>query len=167
MDDGRDRDFVQFVQARGTALTRLAFVLTGGDDHLAHDLVQDTLLKVYRRWDRVSAAGSADAYVRRMLLNEFLSWRRRASSRELPVSAVPELPALDLLPEGSSTELWSLIRQMPPRQRAVLVLRYYEDLSDREIAALLDYRVGSVRVIAGRALAELRRKVGPELGRKL
>jgi RNA polymerase sigma factor (sigma-70 family) len=99
-----------------------------------------------------------------MLVNEFLSWRRRASSRESPVPAVPDAPVVDVLPEGTSTELWSLICEMSPRQRAVLVLRYYEDLSDREIADLLDYRVGSVKVIAGRALNELRRRIGQESG---
>lgn len=157
MGEGRDRDFVSFVEARGAGLTRLAFVLTGGDEHLAHDLVQDTLLKAYRQWGRVSAAGSLDAYVRRMLVNEYLSWRRRSSSREVPVPEVPEPPEVDLSPE---TDLWAVICTMPPRQRAVLVLRYYEDLSDREIADVLDYRVGSVRVIVGRALGELRRKIG-------
>lgn len=164
MDEGRDQDFVRFVEARGASLTRLAFVLSGGDEHLALDLVQDTLLKAYRRWDRVSAAGSLNAYARRMLVNEFLSWRRRASSRESPVPAVPDAPVVDVSPEGTSTELWSLICEMSPRQRAVLVLRYYEDLSDREIADLLDYRVGSVKVIAGRALNELRRRIGQESG---
>jgi RNA polymerase sigma-70 factor (sigma-E family) len=164
MDEGRDQDFVRFVEARGASLTRLAFVLSGGDEHLALDLVQDTLLKAYRRWDRVSAAGSLNAYVRRMLVNEFLSWRRRTSSRESPVPAVPDAPVVDVLPEGTSTELWSLICEMSPRRRAVLVLRYYEDLSDREIADLLDYRVGSVKVIAGRALNELRRRIGQESG---
>jgi RNA polymerase sigma-70 factor (sigma-E family) len=162
MGEGRDRDFVSFVEARGAGLTRLAFVLSGGDEHLAHDLVQNTLLKAYRQWGRVSAAGSLDAYVRRMLVNEYLSWRRRRSSREVPVPDVPDVPSEDLLPEGTSTDLWSVICTMPPRQRAVLVLRYYEDLSDREIADVLGYRVGSVRVIAGRALSELRRKIGQE-----
>jgi RNA polymerase sigma-70 factor (sigma-E family) len=166
--DKDDQDFVGFVAARGASLTRFAYVLSGGDEHLAHDLVQDTLLKAYRRWARVRGADAPDAYVRRMLVNEFLSWRRRASTRELTVAVVPDAPAVGPAPEDAvpQTDVWFQISRMPPRQRAVLVLRYYEDLPDQEIANLLNYRVGSVRTIARRALEQLARRMGHESARR-
>ncbi len=162
MGGAHDQEFLGFVEARSASLTRLAFVLTGGDGHLADDLVQETLLSAYRQWHRVKDAKSADAYVRRMLVNQLFTWRRRASFAELPHAIVPEVVTQDPTGDAEPGDLWPVITRLPARQRAVLVLRYYEDLDDSEIAELLGYRVGSVRVIAARALGELRQVVERE-----
>jgi DNA-directed RNA polymerase specialized sigma24 family protein len=120
--------FEEFVTARLPAVLRFAGVLTG-DRGLAEDVVQDVLIRASSRWQAIAQLDRPEAYVRKMVVNEFLSWRRRS---------------------------WRLVPKLPRRQRAVLVLRYYEGLSDLDIAAVLGCRPGTVRGYASRALAALR-----------
>jgi RNA polymerase sigma-70 factor (sigma-E family) len=148
--------FDEFVAARGNALLRFAYLLCG-DAYLAEDLVQTVLARAYAKWPRVAATERPEAYVKKMLVNEHLSWRRRRSSGEVSVAA-PDGGAVG----GSAEALaerdaaWRLLATLPRRQRAVLVLRYYEDLSDAGIADALGCSVSAVRAYASRALATLR-----------
>lgn len=149
--------FDDYVLHRGPALLRFAFVLSG-DAHLAEDLVQEVLARMHRRWDRVTAMQSAEAYVRTAIVRQFLSWRRRRSATEAVMAEVPE-PVDPNEPEQrvlARDQMWSLLSILPRAQRAVLVLRFYCDLPDDEIATLLDCGVSTVRSQASRALARLR-----------
>lgn len=148
--------FEEFVAARGPSLLRLAVMLTG-NRHDAEDLLQATFVKVVRHWGRVSDAGSPEAYTRQILINEHLSWRRRPQRRESAVAEV-ELPVLADPTPGISVRdaAWQLLDLLPPRQRTVLALRYYADLSDDQIAQTLGCSASTVRSNATRALAALR-----------
>lgn len=151
--------FEEYVRARGPALVRLARLLTG-DDHRAEDLAQDVLARAFVHWRRVARADRPDVYVRRMLVNANASWWRRRSSRERPTDAAPEPAA----PRDHGTEaaerdaMWRLVLGLPERQRAVLALRYYEDLDDATIAEILDCSTVTVRTHAMRGLATLRER---------
>jgi len=147
--------FEEFVAGRGAALLRFAYVLAQ-DSGRAEDLVQDALVKVHRHWASVVAADQPEAYVRRVVVNEFLSWRRRRSSGEV-AGTVPELPVDDRSDRiAERDQMWRALATLPPRQRAVLVLRYYEDLNDAEIAVVLDCAQGTVRSLTARGLAAMR-----------
>ena len=154
--------FEDFVLARTDALLRFGYVLTG-DASRAEDVLQEALLDVHRHWDRLVAKGSPEPYVRRAMVNEYLSWRRRRSSGELP-GEVPDLPGPDPADGGLAERdaLWRALARLPRRQRAVLVLRFYEDLSDAEIAAVLGCAGATVRSLAARALHALR--TDPDVG---
>jgi len=154
--------FDDYVASRGAALLRLAFMLTG-DDHLAEDLTQDVLIRVYGRWSRIAGMAQADAYVRRTMVNLHVSWRRRRSSGEIPLAEPSDSAGPDAASGGDGMEAaadrdqaWRLLATLPRKQRAVLVLRYYEDLSDQGIAEVLGCSPGTVRSQASRALATLR-----------
>ncbi|MFI1385558.1 SigE family RNA polymerase sigma factor [Embleya sp. NPDC020886] len=153
--------FEDFAAARLPALLRYA-VLLCGDRELARDLVQDALTKALVRWKRISALDRPDAYVRTMVTNEFLSLRRRKAVRTVALthetSAGPDAPTVPDHAQrfGVGEDLWHRLAELPRQQRAVLVLRYYEDLDDDEIAATLNCRPGTVRGYAPRALATLR-----------
>ncbi|GAA1509902.1 SigE family RNA polymerase sigma factor [Dactylosporangium maewongense] len=153
----RDVTFEEYAFARAGALLRFARLLTD-DEHRAEDLVQDVLAKAYARWGRIARTDRPDVYVRRMLVNTHHSWWRRRSSREVTVEAVGERPATgDEAAEVAERDaLWRLVRQLPKRQRTVIVLRYYEDLDDARIAEILDCSTGTVRTHAKRALDTLR-----------
>lgn len=158
---GRTDDFDEFVTGRGRALLRFAYVLSG-DAHLAEDLVQEVLARLHRRWDRISAMDNAEAYVRTAIVRQFLSWRRRRAYREAVLAEVPEPPPSDG-PEHrilARDQMWQLLRGLPRAQRAVLVLRFYCDLPDEEIAALLGCGKSTVRSQAARALAQMRTTLG-------
>lgn len=151
------RSFEDYVTGRWAALFRTAHLLTGNPTS-AEDLLQTTLLKAMARWDLVRRADSPDAYVRKMLLNEMLGesrkrGRRAAKGHLIPVpqdAADPAVAAADRL------DLWEQVQALPPRQRAVLVLRYYEDLSEAQIAETLGISVGTVKSQASHALKALR-----------
>ncbi|MCI0687756.1 MAG: SigE family RNA polymerase sigma factor [Sporichthyaceae bacterium] len=147
----------EFVAARGEALLRGALMLCGSP-HEAEDLVQAVLAKVYPRWARISTLDQPEAYVRKVLVHEQLRRSRRRWRRELAMPAVHAEPAAsdDTDAYASRDAAWSLLAGLPGRQRAVLVLRYYEDLSDPEIATVLGCRASTVRSQAARALATLR-----------
>jgi RNA polymerase sigma-70 factor (sigma-E family) len=164
--------FEEYVAARGPALVRVARLLTG-DDHRAEDLVQEVLARAYVNWRRVMASKRPDVYVRRMLVNANASWWRRRSNRELAlgggtIAAIADRPARsDLDVESAERDaMWRQILRLPERQRAVLVLRYYEDLDDAVIAEILDCSPATVRTHAMRALITLReRHLAPGVGR--
>jgi RNA polymerase sigma-70 factor (sigma-E family) len=154
-----DRDFGEYVEARTAALLRFAYLLCG-NGHTAEDIVQDALLRAHRRWDHVTQADNPDAYIRRIILNQHRSWRRRRASTELAVEPANIRPAAvddsqDALAAKDLT--WRLLQELSEQQRSVLVLRYYEDLSDADIAELLGCAVSTVRSLAARAFAQLRR----------
>jgi len=152
----KDVTFEEYALARGAALIRFARLLTA-DEHRAEDLVQDVLAKAYASWRRISTLDQPDLYVRRMLVNANTSWWRRAVNREVAVAEVGGgTTARDSAAESAERdELWRLVLQLPPRQRAVIVLRYYEDYDDATIAELLHCAQGTVRTQAKRALDKL------------
>jgi RNA polymerase sigma-70 factor (sigma-E family) len=148
--------FDEFTRVRLAPLLRFATVLCV-DAGLAEDLVQEVLIKAYARWEQVEGLDHPEAYVRRMIVNEFVSWRRKWA-RIIPVAAV-ELPAQVPDHADGHAERDALFRRLvrlPARQRAVIVLRYYDGLTDAEIAHELDCAVGTVRSIASRAVSALR-----------
>lgn len=148
--------FDSYVSAQGAALLRFAHVLTG-DHHLAEDLVQEALVKAHRRWSRIDRPG---AYVKKAVLRQYLSWRRLRSSGERPADL-----ALDGTPgPGDVAEqvadrhaLRALLATLPRQQRAVLVLRFFEDLDDVTIAELVGCSPATVRAHASKGLSRLRR----------
>jgi RNA polymerase sigma-70 factor (sigma-E family) len=161
-DDGGGGDdapgeFDAFVLTRGRAVLRFAHVLTG-DPHLAEDLVQEVLARCHRKWRRIARMDSPEAYLRTAVVREYLSWRRRRSSTERVTGSLPDHPdpndATGRLVDRA--EMWSLLSGLPRSQRAVLVLRFYCDLPDGDIAAALGWTPSTVRAHASRALARLR-----------
>jgi RNA polymerase sigma-70 factor (sigma-E family) len=159
----RDVTFAEFAATRLAGLLRYAVVLTGDRD-LAQDVVQEVLARAQVRWSKIARADSPDAYVRQMVLNEYLSWRRKWAVRN--VQAVGER-LIDLGDRHSASrdhadavvdtdELWNRLATLPRKQRAVLVLRYYEQLHDDEIAHLLNCAAVTVRSNASKALKALR-----------
>lgn len=155
--DPRWHSFEEYVTARWAALYRTAHLVTG-DPAVAEDLLQATMLKVMAQWPRVRRADSPDAYVRKMLLNELLGERRRTGRRAQKAHLVPvPAPVADPVVDAATRlDLWDRVQQLPPRQRAVLVLRYYEDLSEAEIATVLGVTAGTVKSQASLALRSLR-----------
>lgn len=154
-----DEDFREFVGRHQRAWIRTAYLLTG-DAHLAEDLLQSVLIKVLGKWNGVARLDHPDAYVRKALVNQSISWRRRRSGGEIPSADPPD--------RSYSTEDSSVTRLMvrralmrlTPRQRAVIVLRYYEDRTERETAEILGCSVGTVKSQSHHALAVLRRYTG-------
>ena len=148
--------FEEFVHSRGAALVRFARLLTG-DEHRADDLVQEVLAKAFVQWRRVSAAQRPDIYVRRMLVNANTSWWRRRSSGEVVADVAGTAAAPDIgVAVADRDELWRMVLALPVRQRAVLVLRFYEDLDDVQIAEILGCSTVTVRTTALRGLNTLR-----------
>jgi RNA polymerase sigma-70 factor (sigma-E family) len=155
--DATRADFESWMAARQGRLLRTAYLLTG-DVHAAEDLVQTALAKLYLAWDRVAAAPSIDAYARKVLVNEHTStWRRLWRHREVVTdTSSHDVPVAGEQYDGVPAALWDAVRALPERQRAVVVLRYYEQLSERETAEALGVTVGTVKSQASRALDTLR-----------
>jgi len=154
----RDVEFREFMRNRASPLHQSAYLLCG-DWHLAHDLVQETLVKAYRHWPRIRQVDSPDAYVRRILLNEVRGrWRRR--ERAVPVARFPEgrePVAPDAADEiARHAGLRQALLALPLRQRATIVLRYLEGMSERETAEVLGCTEGTVKSQSARALGTLR-----------
>lgn len=148
----------ELLRTHGLELLRFAYLLCG-DRHTAEDLVQDVLLQLHRRFPAGLTVEQPVAYARRALANANISRARRRSSTEIAVALVPEqvdAGALDLGDPGDQDVLWNALRRLPDRQRTVLVLRFYADASDHDIAATLGCRRGTVRSLASRGLAALR-----------
>lgn len=157
-----DAQFAEFVHARSAALLRLAVLLTGNRRD-GEDLLQTALVKAYRSWWRLRQPDRAEAYVRRILVTSVISWRRRGAARELATGQVPDQPVPELSAAVSDrVVLRQALRSLSPGQRAVLVLRFYEDLSERQTAELLGCSVGTVKSQTARGLAALRRRVGTQ-----
>jgi RNA polymerase sigma-70 factor (sigma-E family) len=151
-----DQQFDAFMTASWPSLYRTAVLMTG-DTHLAEDMLQNAMAKVYKSWHRVSRVDHPRSYVRAILANEVSTWWRRQSSSELPV---------EMWPDGVSTagfadqvvdadRMWRALSTLPARQRAVVVLRYYEDLSGAEVASVLGISEGAVKSHTHRALRAL------------
>ena len=155
-------DFDDFVTVRNGSLLRFAYLLTG-DRHLAEDLTQEALVRAHRRWHAIVGEDGPEPYVRRVILRQYLSWRRRHSSTERPIAEPPDGPLGADLAERvvDADEMWTALRALPRSQRAVVVLRYYEDLPDIEIARLLGCAPATVRVHAFHALHRLRSVLTP------
>jgi RNA polymerase sigma-70 factor (sigma-E family) len=150
-------EFTTFVREHTSALLRTAYLLTG-DAVAAEELVQETLVHLYPKWDKVVAADVPLAYVRRSLTNGFVNQRRRPASREYAVEAVPDhgVPDVATAQLADRDEIWSLLRELPERQRAALVLRSFHDLPDEQIADALHCRLGTVRSLISRGLSAMR-----------
>ncbi|TDO35804.1 RNA polymerase sigma-70 factor (sigma-E family) [Kribbella sp. VKM Ac-2527] len=149
--------FDEVVESSERRLLRVALMLSGGV-HSAEDLVQTVLARAYWQWGRIGSLDHPEAYLRTMVVNEFLSWRRRLKNRELPIAEFDETVATDDFSsrQAERDATWRLLAELPRRQRAVLVLRYYEDLPDDEIASILGCSASTVRSNAARGLAGLR-----------
>jgi len=155
-----EREFRDFVAARSVALQRTAYLLTG-DWALAEDLVQTALLKTYLAWQRVGGIAAVEPYARKVMVNTATSWWRRRWRGERPTAEMPERPH----PDGAEQWLerdrvWQLVKTLPAGQRAVLVLRFYEDLTEVETARLLGVSVGTVKRQTSRAFGSLRKRLG-------
>ena len=155
-------DYTEYVEAAWPRLFRTAYALTG-DVNRADELLQSTLVKVYVNWRKVVRAEAPDAYVRRIMVNEGTSfWRSRRHRREV-LTAEPRTDLHSLRGGGApeadfdtSDELWHLVQALPSRQRAVVVLRYYEDLTERETADVLGIAQGTVKSLCSAAMTKLR-----------
>jgi len=159
----REDDIDTFLAARWSSLFRLACLLTGSATE-ADDLLQESAVKVYLRWTRISRTQVPEAYVRRMMVNTLISRSRRPFRRrellEGAVAATAVVSSENAVLDRA--QVWPLVCALPVRQRAVIVLRYYEDLSEQEIADVLGCSTGSVKSQAHDALASLRRSVAAQ-----
>ena len=149
-----DVGFDEFVAARSSGLLRTAYLLTH-DHALAEDLLQTALTKAWFAWRRID--GNPEPYVRRILVNTYASWWRRKWHGERPTDELPERAVPDAADAaGTSHDLWDALARLPRRQRAVVVLRYFEDLTEAETAQVLGCAVGTVKSQTSKALASLR-----------
>jgi len=156
MEQGPDEEFREFVHGRWTAMVRLAYGLTGDLGH-AEDVVQTAFAKAYAAWPKVIRTGNPDAYVRRIVVNENRNRFRKQQVPERLTDTMPESVALDANHDlDDRSALMAALRALGPRQRAVVVLRYWLDLTPAETAATLNCSVGTVKSQASRALATLR-----------
>jgi len=155
--------FSELVATRSAALVRTAYLVVG-DHQLAQDLVQEALVKTYVAWPRLRDVSKAEAYARRTIVTTAISWRRRRSFHERPAQTIPE----QAQPDGTDAiathdVMWAELGALPPRQRAAIVLRYYEDLSEAETAQVMGCAVGTVKSQVSTGLQRLRRRLGPGL----
>ncbi|GAA4608459.1 RNA polymerase sigma-70 factor (sigma-E family) [Actinoplanes octamycinicus] len=151
--------FEEFVSARLGTLVRYATVVTW-DPHLAEDITQNVLVRAQSRWSRIGRMDAPELYVKRMVVNEFLSWRRRRAAQSIPVATETLAGFLPATPDQAALRddrdlMLRLIGTLPPRQRAVIALRFYEDLAVEQIAEMLGCRTVTVRTHLMRALATL------------
>ncbi|WP_433212263.1 SigE family RNA polymerase sigma factor [Dactylosporangium sp. CS-047395] len=156
--------FEEFVDARLQALLRYAVMLTG-DPHTAQDLVQDTMIRAQLKWRRIAAADLPERYVKRMITNAYVDLHRGSWLRRVALKGV-ELDTGVLTPDhavqhAERDQMWELLGSLPRQQRAAVVLRYYEGLTDGEIAEVMRCPVGTVRSWISRALATLRAGLTP------
>ncbi|MFE6872442.1 SigE family RNA polymerase sigma factor [Kitasatospora sp. NPDC057692] len=158
----RSPDFPGFVASRGRQLLRTAFLLTGGDAYLAEDLVQEALGRIFVKWRRISRLENPSGYAQTVLVNTFLSYRRRRSASERVTAEFPDVAVDDPDPALRLTLLRAL-GQIPAKDRAVLVLRFWEDRSVEETAATLRLSSTAVRSRSTRALTRMRALLGDDL----
>ncbi|MGN9759576.1 SigE family RNA polymerase sigma factor [Streptomyces sp. SD31] len=166
MRQARADEYAEFAAARAGHLYRSACLLTAGDTHLAEDLVQETLGRIYVRWGRVSRADNPAGYAQTVLTRAFLTHQRRRSSSERATDAIPDRAAAD----GGHGDvplrltLLQALARLPAKDRAVVVLRYWEDRSVEETADALNASSAAVRTRCTRALGRLRQLLGEDLG---
>ncbi|SCG65138.1 SigE family RNA polymerase sigma factor [Micromonospora coxensis] len=165
--DPLEEEFREFVAARSGALLRTAYLLAG-DWATAEDLLQTALTKTYLAWKRLGGIEAVEPYARRVMVNTSTSWWRRRWHGERPTEVLPERAGVDEIAQQLDRDvLWRHLSALPARQRAVLVLRYYEDMSEAQTAALLEISPGTVKSQTSRALATLRRRLGEEAALEL
>lgn len=153
---GDDSGFHDYVLSRRAALLRMACLLTGNQAD-AEDLLQAALAKTFLAWRRIEDRGALDGYVRRAMVNTHISWWRRRRLEEYPTDDVPDQPVQDHAGESELHDSLSrALRRLPERMRAAVVLRYYEDMSEAEIAGVLGISLGTVKSTVSRAVAKLR-----------
>jgi RNA polymerase sigma-70 factor, ECF subfamily len=161
-DDSVETEFRQFVAARSAALLRTAYLLVGDWSH-AEDVLQTSLTKTYLAWRRLGEIEAVEGYARRVLVTTATSWWRRRWHGERPTAVMPERPMPDEADEHIERHaMWRQVHALPARQRAVLVLRFYEDLTEAETARVLGVTVGTVKSQCARALATLRARLAED-----
>jgi len=154
--------FTEFMSTRSARLFRTAYLIVG-DHQLAQDLMQESLIKTYIAWPRLRDVSNAEAYTRKTIVTTAISWRRRRSFHERPTDRLPDTPAPD--PGEAVTTHASVVaklRTLPPRQRAAIVLRYYEDLSEAQTAEVMGCSVGAVKSQVSIGLGRLRERLGAD-----
>lgn len=159
-------DFEAFVRARWPALLRTAYLLTA-DPHLAEDLLQDTLVKLAARWEAIIRGGPPEAYVRRALVTQSIDgWRRRLrAARPTPDAVLAQaIPSVGPADVSDRVDVGAALARLTPRQRAYVVLRYVDDLTEVETARILGVSVGTVKSQSRDALARLRSLLEPRAG---
>lgn len=152
--------FTEFMSARSASLFRTAYLIVG-DHQLAQDLLQESLIKTYIAWPRIRDVSKAEAYTRKTIVTTAISWRRRRSFHERPTDLLPDTAVPD--PGDAVTTHASVVAQLrtlPPRQRAAIVLRYYEDLSEAQTAEVMGCSVGAVKSQVSTGLGRLRDRLG-------
>jgi RNA polymerase sigma-70 factor (sigma-E family) len=155
--------FTEFVEFRSHALLRTAYLMVG-DHQLAQDLLQEALIKTLIAWPRLRDPAKVEAYVRRTIVTTAITWRRRRSFHERPVALLPETPNADRVEVLATHQvLIAQLRQLSPRQRAAIVLRYYEDLTESQTAEAMGCSVGSVKSHVSIGLGKLRERMGPSV----
>ncbi|MFV2112776.1 SigE family RNA polymerase sigma factor [Micromonospora sp. LOL_025] len=160
--DPLEEEFRDFVAARSGALLRTAYLLSG-DWATAEDLLQTALTKTYLAWKRLGGIEAIEPYARRVMINTSTSWWRRRWHGERPTDVLPERAGIDEIEQQLDRDLlWRHLSALPSRQRAVLVLRFYEDMSEAQTAVLLGISPGTVKSQTSRALGTLRRRMGAE-----
>lgn len=151
-----DPGFCDYVAERSRSLLRTAFVLTGNRAD-AEDLVQAALAKTYQAWDRIEDRGALDGYVRRAMVNTHISWWRRRRVEEYPTDMIPDQVVADHSVASDQYEtLRRAVDRLPLRMRTAVVLRYFEDMTEAEIAGVLGVSLGTVKSTVSRAVAKLR-----------
>ena len=154
----RDAEFGEFLDSRAVVMRRTAYLLCGGDWHRAEDLVQTTLTKIYVAWPRIRRDGSVDAYSRKIMVRAAIDESRKAyRRRESVVDELPETSAVPPVGVEDAVDVRRALAQLPAGQRAVVVLRYWEDLSVTETAHALGKSEGTIKSQAAKGLASLRR----------
>lgn len=155
-------DFADFVRRGSSGMLRSAWLLTGGDWALAEDLAQTALGEVWKRWDRISGMKAPDAYAHKVMVNTFLRWRGRRWTGEIASGRIPETGADTggFARVDTRESLRQALRQLTARQRAVITLRYFEDRSEAETAAIMGCSIGTVKSQSAKALARLRHVPG-------
>jgi RNA polymerase sigma-70 factor (sigma-E family) len=159
-------EYTEFVTARAGHLFRSACLLTGGDTHLAEDLVQETLGRLYVRWGTVSRAGNPAAYAQTVLHRTFLAHRRRRRSKERATDVLPDHAGPHGVDSDTRLTLADALGRLSAKDRAVVVLRYWEDRSIQETAEVMNTSSAAVRTRCVRALGRLRVLLGEELGER-
>ncbi|MDH2430880.1 SigE family RNA polymerase sigma factor [Sphaerisporangium sp. TRM90804] len=158
-----DADFADFVRHRGEHHLRTAVLLTG-NWHTAEDLMQSCLGKLYRAWPRLDTSTEPDAYLRRILVNTHRSWWRARWRREIPRAEMPNLPGPGELAEALAVaeDVRNALAKLPARQRTALVLRFFADLPEQEVADLMGCSAGTVKTHTHRGLRAMRRLIPPD-----